>query len=97
LISPEDKQKVLQLISEACKAGARKRLAAELLGLKIRTLQRWGKIGTSDRRKGSRARPANKLSEKERRQIIKPLESPEFAGLNPNQIVPVFADQGVYV
>jgi transposase InsO family protein len=97
LISPEDKQKVLQLISEACKAGARKRMAAELLGLTIRTLQRWGNIGTGDRRKGSRARPANKLSEKERRQIIKTLESPEFADLNPNQIVPRLADQGIYV
>ena len=97
MISSEDKQKVLQLISEACKSGARKRLAAELLGLTIRTLQRWSKIGTNDRRKGSRALPANKLTEEERRQIIKILESPEFADLNPNQIVPRLADQGIYV
>lgn len=97
MISSEDKQKTLTLISEACKAGARKHLAAELLGLTLRTLQRWGKTGTSDKRKDSRAVPANKLSGEDRRQIIKILESPEFAGLNPNQIVPRLADQGIYV
>ncbi|MCF8057243.1 MAG: IS3 family transposase [Desulfocapsa sp.] len=85
------------LISEARKSGARKHLAAELLGLTLRTLQRWGKIGTSDKRKDSRAVPANKLSGEDRRQIIKILESREFADLNPNQIVPRLADQGIYV
>lgn len=85
------------LISEARKAGARKHLAAELLGLTLRTLQRWGKIGTSDKRKDSRAVPANKLSGEDHRQIITILESPEFADLNPNQIVPRLADQGIYV
>ncbi|MDD9305280.1 MAG: DDE-type integrase/transposase/recombinase, partial [Desulfobacter sp.] len=93
----KDKQSVLQLISEVCKSGARKNIAARLLGLTIRTLQRWAKSGMTDKRKGSRATPANKMSDAERQQIIKILESPEFAGLNPNQIVPRLADQGIFL
>ncbi|MDD9303876.1 MAG: IS3 family transposase [Desulfobacter sp.] len=85
------------MISEVCKSGARKNIAARLLGLTIRTLQRWAKSGMTDKRKGSRATPANKMSDAERQQIIKILESPEFAGLNPNQIVPRLADQGIFL
>ena len=97
MISPADKQRVSQLICEAQKAGARKHKASELLGLTLRTLQRWSKIGTTDRRQGSRATPANKLSGEEQQQILNILDSPEFANLNPNQIVPRLADQGIYI
>ncbi len=72
-------------------------MAAKLLGLTIRTLQRWAKNGMTDKRKGSRAMPANKMSDNERQQIINTLKSPEFAELNPNQIVPRLADQGVFL
>ncbi|MCD4718431.1 MAG: IS3 family transposase, partial [Desulfobacula sp.] len=87
----------MMLISEACKSGARKSKAAQLLGLTIRTLQRWDQQGVSDKRKGSRAVPGNKLSDDERVQIVNILESPEFADSNPNQIVPRLADQGIYL
>ena len=97
MISQEDKQTVLTLISEASKSGARKSKAAQLLGLTIRTLQRWDQQGVSDKRKGSRAVPGNKLSDDERVQIVNILESPEFADSNPNQIVPKLADQGIYL
>ncbi len=97
MISSEDKQTVIQLISDACASGARRSMAAKLLGLTIRTLQRWAKNGMTDKRKGSRATPANKMSDDERQQIINTLKSPEFAGLNPNQIVPRLADQGVFL
>ncbi len=70
-------------------------MAARLFGLTTRTLQHWAKRGMVDKRKGSRATPANKLSEDEQRKIINVLESPEFAKLNPNQIVQRLADQGV--
>ncbi len=29
--------------------------------------------------------------------IVNVLESPEFADSNPNQIVPILADQGIYL
>ncbi len=97
MITPQDKKSVLQMISDACKAGARLSKAAELLGLTIRTIQRWRKNGLTDKRKGSRSVPGNKLSEDERAQIVNVLESPEFADSNPNQIVPQLADQGIYI
>ncbi len=97
MINQEDKQTVLKLIVEACKSGARKSKAAQLLGLTIRTLQRWSKNGLSDSRKGSRAAPGNKLSDDEKTGIINVLESSEYADSNPNQIVPKLADQGIYL
>ena len=65
MISESDKEEALALIQEASKAGARKHLAAELLGLGLRTVQRWEKHGFDDHRKGSRAVPGNKISQKE--------------------------------
>ncbi len=97
MILPEKKQTVLNLILQACKSGARKSKAAALLGLTIRTLQRWEQKGLRDMRKGSRAVPGNKLSDDEKIQIKSVLESPEFADSNPNQIVPKLADQGIYL
>ena len=97
LISKDDKKEALELIQEACEAGARKHLAANLLGLPIRTVQRWEKHGFDDHRKGSRAVPGNKISKTEREQIIDVLTSSEFGDFNPNQIVPKLADQGVYL
>ncbi len=97
MISEDDKKEALALIQEACKAGARKHLAAELLGLPIRTVQRWETHGFNDHRKGSRAVPGNKISQKERTQIMDVLTSSEFGDFNPHQIVPKLADQGVYL
>jgi len=84
LINTEDKQSILQLISEACQSGARKSKAAELLGLTVRTIQRWKRLGVTDKRKGSRAVPANKLSAEEQNQIVNVLKSQEYADFNPN-------------
>lgn len=97
MINQEDKQKIVKLILEACRSGARKSKAAHLVGLTIRTLQRWEQKGILDNRKGSRAAPANKLSDDEKAHIIRVLESPEFADSNPNQIVPKLSDQGIYI
>jgi transposase len=97
LISQENKKTVLELISEACQSGARKSKAAQLLGLTIRTIQRWEDQGLTDNRKGSRAVPGNKLSDHEKTRIINVLESPKFSDSNPNQIVPRLADQGIYL
>lgn len=97
MISEEEKKTVLELVLQACRSGARKSKAAQLLGLTIRTIQRWIQKGLVDQRKGSRAAPGNKLSNHERNRIINILESPEFADSNPNQIVPKLADLGIYL
>ena len=97
MISNEDKQEALALVKEASDAGARRHLAADLLGLPLRTLQRWQKDGLTDRRKGSRVAPANKISEIERTEIIEVLTSSEFGEANPHQIVPMLADKGIFL
>ena len=97
MISEGDKKEALALIQEACKAGTRKHLAAELLGLPLRTVQRWEKHGFNDHRKGPQAVPGNKISQKERTQIMNVLTSSEFGDFNPHQIVPKLADQGIYL
>jgi len=93
----EERQKVQELVEEACEAGCRKAEACEMLGVSVRTLQRWEREGLEDRRTGSRARPANALSEAEREQIRELLVSPAYRDLNPKQIVPRLADEGIYV
>ena len=97
MIRESDKKAALVLIQEACQAGARKRLAAELLGLPLRTGQRWEAHGINDHRKDSRAVPGNKIPPKERKQIMDVLTSSEFGDFNPHQIVPKLADQGIYL
>ena len=97
MIKKEDKIEAVALIKEACEAGARKHLAAEILGLSLRTVQRWENVGFTDQRKGSRACPANKLSKDEKSKIVEVLNSEEFEDKSPNQIVPTLADQGVYI
>lgn len=97
LIRGEDRQQALELIAQACRSGCRKYLACEAIGLSLRTVQRWESEGVEDQRKGSRAKPANALTESERAQAMALLTSPTYQDLTPHQIVPQLADQGIYV
>ena len=65
-ISTEKHHHVMSLIAEACNAGARKRLDCDLIGISVRTLQRWRKKEQGDQRKNRSFITANKLNEKER-------------------------------
>ena len=87
----------MELIDEATRAGCRRRVACEALGLTLRTLERWERQGLRDRRKGSRASPGNALSVTEREQIIDVLNSEQYQDMSPHQIVPDLADQGIYM
>jgi len=89
---------VLALIAEARTAGARLAPACKVLGLSVRTVQRWKRqeVG-EDKRQGPKRKPANALSEEERTEVLGILNSPKFRGLPPTQIVPRLADQGVYL
>jgi transposase InsO family protein len=87
---------IRQLIDEAVAAGARRKVACELIGLTARTLERWGDCD-EDRRHGPNTVPANKLSETERRKLIVVATNPEFRDQSPKQIVPRLADRGEYI
>jgi transposase InsO family protein len=90
---------VIELIDEACTQGARRDRACALLGLSVRTLQRWRREGevVADGRLNSGREPVNKLSAAERARVLAIANSAPFCSLAPSQIVPALADQGEYV
>lgn len=72
--------------------------ACEVMGITVRTYQRWGKDRTrGDGRHGPRGEPANRLSEEERQQIVAIATSANYRELAPSQIVPMLAERGIYV
>jgi transposase InsO family protein len=99
MIPLSQRQQIVQWVDEASAAGARREQACGLLGIAPRTLQRWRQCGElpGDARSTRSYRPANKLSEPEREQIVAVANSKEFADLPPSQIVPRLADRGEYL
>jgi transposase InsO family protein len=101
----EQRAPLLQLINQACSAGARLHQACAIIGLAARTVQRWLDAGKNapnvgDRRScGQRIHngPPNKLSDAQRLAAWAVLNSEEFKDLPPSQIVPRLADKGQYV
>lgn len=97
-MSSEDRQTAVELVDQAVKDGARRGAACGILGISLRTLQRWeGEGGAEDRRAGRNSEPANALSKQEREQVISIALSEEYRNLPPSQIVPKLADKGTYV
>jgi transposase InsO family protein len=89
---------IRELIDEAVRRSARLERACEVVGISVRTLQRWALPGGGeDRREGPRRTPGNKLSEAERKKIVATANAPEHKDLSPKQIVPRLADRGVYL
>ena len=100
MTSASDRVLIIKLVNEAVQAGARQSKACEELGLTTRTLQRWihpTAIGADRRPSVSRPAPKHKLTEAEELQIISTINQPEFASKPPGQIVPILADQGIYL
>lgn len=100
MIGTPDRQEAIALINEAVAQGARRRQACNEIGITLRTFERWvrGSTLSADRRPhADRPRPANKLSEKERAEVLRTVNAPRFANLPPTQIVPMLADEGRYL
>jgi len=93
-----DRAKILTAISEAQINGARQSEACKVLGISAKTYQRWSQsITKQDGRLEAKHYPQNKLSDIERRRIIKVVNEPKYASLAPSQIVPKLADKGIYI
>ncbi|HEX4449466.1 MAG TPA: IS3 family transposase [Kofleriaceae bacterium] len=89
---------ILDLIEEAVGAGASQARACEVLGLDVRTVQRWHKRPDGDDlRRGPKSRPANALTAEEQAKILELVTAPEFVGLSPHQLVAKLADMGMFV
>lgn len=97
MIGAPDREDALQLIDQAVVAGARLERACPVLGISVRTHQRWRTRTEDGRMHACRPAPANKLSQQERDAIVAAANCPAYASLTPHQIVPKLADEGVYL
>ena len=101
MIGLEDRQSLARDIDTARHAGARLRLACATAGIHVRTLQRWKTeegLTRGDRRPDAvRPRPAHALTAEERTQVLEVANEARFADLPPARIVPMLADEGVYL
>lgn len=88
----------IDLVLEAVQNGARMKEACKILFISVRTLERWRKSpDIGDSRNGPNSEPANKFSVAERAEVIRICNSVRFKNLPPSQIVPLLADDGVYI
>lgn len=88
----------LAAVAEAETAGARLQSACEVVGVSVRTIQRWRENPAGeDRRCGPKHRPQNALSPAEEAKVIDVMTSPSNVGVSPKQLVPRLADEGVYL
>lgn len=92
------REEAVSLVREACAQGSRKHKACELLCVTVRTLERWEKEGgLMDKREKAVRRVGNKLSKEERQHVLAVANSKEYADLPPCKIVPLLADDGIYI
>lgn len=100
MTSLEDRRTLSDAIGVACQAGARLLQACEVVGISARTLQRWRSpegVREDARPMAKRPKPGNALSEQERARIMAVVNEPRFADVPPARIVPMLADEGVYL
>jgi len=101
MILVEDRQVIAARIEQAHAKGARLAKACGLAGITVRTLQRWKSadgLRLGDRRPHAlRSAPAHALSAQERERLLQVANEPRFAELPPARIVPMLADEGVYL
>ncbi len=103
MIGLEDRQNLTQDIAVARTAGARLRPACEVAGIDARTLQRWqadadSALCVGDLRPHAVRPPvAHALSQEERGRVLAAANAPRFASLPPARIVPMLADEGIYL
>ena len=101
MILVEDRQTIAARIEQAHAKGARLAAACQIAGITVRTLQRWKSddgLQRGDRRPHAiRPAPAHALSAQEREQLLRVANEPRFAELPPARIVPMLADEGIYL
>lgn len=101
MILIEDRRSLAADIATAHGAGARLRLACQVAGIDERTLQRWrahaGLTEGDGRPQAVRPAPGHALSEQERMRVLEVANEPRFCAVPPARIVPMLADEGIYL
>lgn len=89
---------ILALVAEAKAAGVRLAPACRAFGLPARTIERWRKHpGREDQRRGPHQKPGNALTTAEESHVLSVLTSPRYVGLSPKQLVPLLADEDLFL
>ena len=98
MIPLAERMHLVTLFHEAVEHGARKAKAADVMGLPLRTLQRWQRPESVpvDGRTLRQQAPCNRLSDEERARVLAIANSDEFKDKTPHQIVPILAERGEY-
>ena len=97
-MSSGDKQDILDFIDFYVVLGiVQQKTLCKYLGISVRTIQRWRKNGTTDKRKGSERKIPRKLSPEERLKIYQELCSAEYKDMNPHEIYNSLLDKGIYL
>ena len=97
MTSHSERVQIVSRIEEAVASGTRRAKACAVIGLSIRTLQRWcsnDQIKVDGRPLADRPEP---MTTEEREEVLRVCNEPQYASLPPSQIVPTLADQGVYL
>ena len=101
MIDLEDRQALAKDIHVAHSAGARLKPACEIAGIDLRTLQRWqaacGLASGDGRPQAVHPVPGHALSQAERAHLLGVANEPRFASVPPARIVPILADEGIYL
>ena len=101
MIVLEDRRNLAQEIQEARAAGARLQQVCEIAGIDERTLQRWnaheGLTKGDGRPTAVRPASTHALSGDERAKLLSVANEERFASVPPARIVPMLADEGVYL
>ena len=96
-----DRRSLAQDIQIARDAGARLVQVCEIAGIDARTLQRWnaheGLTKGDGRPQAVRPPPSHALSADERAKLLSVANEPRFCAVPPARIVPMLADEGVYL
>ena len=97
MTSPPDRLEALGLIDEAVAAGARLAPACAMLGLSIRTVQRWRRTPADARPLSFRPCRPTGSARRSASHLLAVANAPAHARMTPHQIVPKLADEGIYV
>jgi putative transposase len=101
MIALEDRRSLARDIQIAHDSGARLQPACAIAGITVRTLQRWNADEGLSRGDGRphavRPMPCHALTPAEREQVLQVANEPRFAAVPPARIVPMLADEGVYI
>lgn len=95
----EDRRSLISNIEQACTSGSRLAQACATAGITLRTLQRWKGVNSAGDRRPAAERPAaaHALGPEEQQAILDVANQPEYAQIPPARIVPMLADQGIYI